>query len=106
MRALLLRSPVLVYTLSLLLSGEVLRSQEHATAKVRIPPDNLSAEEATAARVYQDVLPAVVTIAARHASQGEEKSEGSLGTGVLISPDCHVLTAAHIVDGAQPKRSR
>lgn len=101
MRDLLLRSAALLYTLSILLGGEVLLAQEHATAKVRQAPDYLSAEEATAARVYRDLLPAVVTIAARHASQGGEKSEGSLGTGVLISPDCHVLTAAHIVDGAQ-----
>lgn len=96
-----LRSPALLCTLSLLLGGEVLLAQEHAKAKVRKVPDNLSAEEATAARVYQDALPAVVTIAARHASRDGKNSEGSLGTGVLISPDCHVLTAAHVVDGAE-----
>lgn len=96
-----LRSLALLLTLSILLAGEVLLAQEHATAKVRQVPDNLMAEEATAANVYQEALPAVVTIAARYASQEEGNPEGSLGTGVLISPDCHVLTAAHVVDGAQ-----
>jgi serine protease Do len=65
-------------------------------------PDYLSRDESMAAKVYRDILPSVVTI---FTSQEVIRQEGSmqtggLGSGVLISPECLVLTAAHVVRGA------
>ena len=95
--------PRVVFALGLLAGAGVLLAQEHAVPKVRQAPDNLSAEEAAAARVYEQALPAVVTIVARLSvmtAEGEHQ-QASLGAGVLISPDCHILTAAHVVAGAE-----
>lgn len=62
----------------------------------------LSPGENTAVRVYQEALPSVVTIYTRGiaiTAEGPLLGQG-IGSGVLISPECHVLTAAHVVDGA------
>jgi len=75
-----------------------------AGPKERSAPDYLTREEAQATRVYQKVLPAVVTIytSRRLFQQGrQEEQQGGLGSGVLISPKGHVLTAAHVVSGAE-----
>jgi serine protease Do len=53
--------------------------------------------------VYREILPSVVTI---FTSQEVIRQEGSvqaggIGSGVLISSECHVLTAAHVVRGAE-----
>ena len=79
-----------------------LSAQEHAPQKVRVAPDYLSGPEARAADLYRKVLPTVVTIyTVRHVTtlDGGQNGRGT-GSGVLISPDCHVLTAAHVVEGA------
>ncbi|MCZ6671072.1 MAG: trypsin-like peptidase domain-containing protein [Acidobacteria bacterium] len=78
-----------------------LHAEEHAKPKVRTPPTNLSGEEARTVKLYQKVLPTVVTIFSTKqvvSLKGRIKVE-SLGSGVLIPPDTHVLTAAHLVDG-------
>lgn len=69
----------------------------------RAMPGYLTKEEAQSARVYRKILPAVVTIYTsqkvfRDAGEGQQ---GAIGSGVLISPQCHVLTAAHVVSGAE-----
>lgn len=84
-------------------SVAALSSQEHAKKKVRTNPDYLSEPERLAAELYRTVLPTVVTIITRGevpAGEAEPPSQG-LGSGVLISPDCHILTAAHVVEGAE-----
>lgn len=70
-------------------------TQEHASPKLRRVPDYLEGRE-------RRVVPTVVTIfTSQETALGasDEASQG-LGSGVLISPDCHVLTAAHVVDGS------
>ena len=77
-------------------------AQQHAEPKRRQAPDYLSGEEARAAELYRKVLPTVVTIATSKqvlTEAGLEQRSG-VGSGVLISPECHVLTAAHVVEGA------
>jgi len=69
---------------------------------VRKAPDYLSGDEARSAALYRDVLPTVVTIftekkVIRQENQIQQKS---LGSGVIVSSENHVLTAAHVVQGA------
>ncbi len=71
--------------------------QGHAATRNAAPiPSDLAPHEIHAAEIYATTLPTVVEIRATRV--GAEGS--SLGTGVLIHPDCHILTAAHVVDGA------
>ena len=75
-----------------------------AGAGERSAPDYLTPQEIQAAAVYKKALPSVVTIltSRRLLPQGrEEEQQGTLGSGVLISPKGHVLTAAHVVSGAE-----
>ena len=83
-----------------------LRAQDHEHPKVRVPPDDLSGEESAAVELYRRVLPTVVTIFTTHVNispNGPITQEG-LGSGVLISPAHHVLTAAHLVESAREIR--
>ena len=87
---------------SLLLCATPLWSQEHQPPKVRQSPAYLADDEARSTTLYERVLPTVVTILTSEqvlTSEGQEIHQG-LGSGVLISQECHVLTAAHVVDGA------
>ena len=84
------------------MAATAIQAQEHAAPKVRTPPDYLQGEEARAAGLYREVLPTVVTILTSRQVVTQEglEQQQSIGSGVLISPECHVLTAAHVVDGA------
>jgi serine protease Do len=77
---------------------EVIASPDERTA-----PDYLTNEEAQSAQVYRKILPAVVTIftSQKVFKEGAEAEQGAIGSGVLISPQCHILTAAHVVSGAE-----
>ncbi|MCX5878773.1 MAG: trypsin-like peptidase domain-containing protein [Deltaproteobacteria bacterium] len=74
-----------------------------AGPKERKAPDYLTGDEVQSARVYRKVLPSVVTILTSQKVFQEEREvqQKALGSGVLISPQCHVLTAAHVVSGAE-----
>ncbi len=65
-------------------------------------PANLEATEKSVAKLYQKVLPAVVTIYTQSTiiSNKGPGRRGGLGSGVLVSGDCHILTAAHVVNGS------
>lgn len=78
-------------------------SELTAGPRERKAPDYLTLEETQSTRVYEKILPAVVTIftSRRLFQQGAEEQQGGLGSGVLISSRCHVLTAAHVVSGAE-----
>ena len=78
-----------------------LAQEDHDHPKVRVPPENLSGEEARTVELYRKILPTLVTIRTlRQPGRGTD-SEGleGLGSGVIISAE-HVLTAAHVVEGA------
>lgn len=68
----------------------------------RKAPDYLRGDEAQSVRVYRKVLPSVVTLftSQKVFEDGREAQQKAVGSGVLISPQCHVLTAAHVVSGA------
>ena len=91
-------------TTVLLLAGGAAGCSTHVNADsdLRAIPDYLLREEMQAAKVYRQILPAVVTIytSQRIIQQGGELQQGGIGSGVLISRECHVLTAAHVVKGA------
>lgn len=75
---------------------------EPPTATRRLAPEGLTPEERTTATVYAENLPSVVTIqTVSRAIGGAGDLAQGLGTGVVISDDHHVLTAAHVVDGAE-----
>ncbi len=87
--------------LATLFSAPVADAQEHAAPKVRQIPSYLEGRERNAAELYEQVVPTVVTIFTSQqvfTKVGEEAQRG-MGSGVLISSDGHVLTAAHVVDG-------
>ena len=77
-------------------------AKEPAASESRKVPAYLAGAELQAAKLYSDVLPAVVTIITSQLLTGKEDGfiQRALGSGVLISPECHVLTAAHVVEGA------
>ncbi len=83
-------------------SVPVIGAEERDGTKGRRMPDYLSGDEARSAALYRDVLPTVVTIfTERKVIQKEgQVPQGSLGSGVIVSAENHVLTAAHVVQGA------
>ncbi len=83
-------------------SAPVIGAEAHGGAKGRRAPDYLSGDEARSAFLYRDVLPTVVTIfTEKKVIQKENQvQQQSLGSGVIVSAENHVLTAAHVVQGA------
>lgn len=74
----------------------------HAPTKERTTPVYLTQDEKSVSTIYKKVLPSVVTIfteSNNFTEKGAAKSQGQ-GSGVLISHDCFILTAAHVVDGS------
>lgn len=73
-----------------------------AYEQARVMPDYLSPQDIMSASVYKKAVPAVVTIFTSHdvIQEGVSTKKGGIGSGVIISPECHVLTAAHVVRGA------
>lgn len=66
-------------------------------------PDYLTMEEDLSVKVYRRILPSVVTVytSQKVYQEGREGHQGTIGSGVLISLQCHILTAAHVVSGAE-----
>ncbi|NER12855.1 trypsin-like serine protease [Leptobacterium flavescens] len=76
--------------------------EQHAVKKIRPKPINLTPQEKVTVSLYEKVIPTVVTIFTSSeviTNKGPAAREG-LGSGVLISGECHILTAAHVVDGS------
>jgi len=61
------------------------------------PPD--------AATAYQTILPSLVIITSERAGGGSD-AEVRLGAGVVVNADGSILTALHVVDGAQQVKVR
>ncbi len=61
---------------------------------------HVSISEKAITQLYKKALPAVVTIftSANVSTDNGWKLDRGLGSGVLVSPSCHILTAAHVVD--------
>ncbi len=95
-------SIIVTFWIATLLALVGVAQDDDARPKIRVQPDYLTEREVLAAELYENVLPAVVTIYTSTAVLTDEGREhqGGLGSGVLISPDCHILTAAHVVQGA------
>jgi len=95
---------ILFFLIVILYTAPGLMAQSHGdvSKKERSIPSYLDATELKSARLYQKVLPSVVTIFTKSnnfTSEGAVQNQG-LGSGVLISHDCYILTAAHVVDGS------
>ena len=70
--------------------------------KIRHSPDTLDNDEKGIVEIYRKVIPTVVTITTLHrvpTDAGFTNNE-SIGSGALISSQNHILTAAHVVEGA------
>jgi S1-C subfamily serine protease len=64
--------------------------------------EKLRREPATSALVYQQILPSIVSIETRSGGAGK-KGEG-LGTGVIVNRQGAIMTAYHVIDGAETIR--
>lgn len=90
--------------ISILTISNVFFAQDmaHAPLKVRTTPNYLSKGESNVSNIYKKVIPTVVTVFTKSnkiTDKGTIKNQG-LGSGILISHDCYILTAAHVVDGS------
>ena len=76
--------------------------QASADDQARVMPDYLSPQDIMSASVYKKAVSSVVTIFTSHdvMNEGVSAKKSGIGSGVIISPECHVLTAAHVVRGA------
>ncbi len=85
----------------LLVTSVVAQEKKHVQPLKRVIPVNISSAERSVATVYEKALPAVVTIFTSSTAPSEKglRKGNGLGSGVLISNDCHILTAAHVVAG-------
>jgi S1-C subfamily serine protease len=61
--------------------------------------EDLKAEPATSAVVYQQILPSLVQIEARRPSSDGAEAGGT-GTGVIVNANGAILTALHVVEDA------
>jgi S1-C subfamily serine protease len=69
-----------------------------ASGVVKKAIEDLQSQPATSAAVYQQILPSLVEIEAEH--PGREKEGVGLGAGVIVNRSGAILTALHVVDGA------
>jgi S1-C subfamily serine protease len=64
--------------------------------------EDLEAKPPDSAEVYQQILPSLVQVEAKGPSPKDD--DASLGAGVIINRDGAILTALHVVDGAESVR--
>jgi S1-C subfamily serine protease len=70
-----------------------------ASALVGDAIEDLRAEPATSVAVYQQILPSIVAIEVKRAtSKGDDEG---FGTGVIVNANGTILTALHVVEGAE-----
>jgi len=91
--------------LSLILVSFTVKGQEshsHVIKKIRKKSATITNGEKMATSLYENSIPTVVTIYTStevFTQKGPQAKQG-LGSGVLISGECHILTAAHVVSGS------
>lgn len=91
----------ILYFIALMTTITMTAQMDHTKPIERKISRDLPKQEQNIAQLYARVLPAVVTIFTQSETateKGIQKSNG-LGSGVLVSGDCHILTAAHVVAG-------
>jgi serine protease Do len=95
---LLLTACVLLYPLL----PQTLFPQDHAAPIIRKAPKYLNRDEAKTVKLYEEAIPSVVTVITSQSVRMPtgKRETTAIGSGVLIAPDCHILTAAHVVSGA------
>jgi S1-C subfamily serine protease len=64
--------------------------------------DDLRSEPATSAAVYREILPSLVQIETK--DDGAQEGGTGLGAGVIVNRNGAILTALHVVDGAESVR--
>lgn len=90
---------ILAISISFIASAQ---ERSHTKSKVRIAPVNLTQKEKQVINLYKNVVPTVVTIltkSSKFSENGATENQG-LGSGVIISNESHILTAAHVVEGS------
>ncbi|MGV1009874.1 MAG: S1C family serine protease [Dermatophilaceae bacterium] len=78
--------------------GQITQRLEQAQREQRAAPSD-------AATAYQAILPSLVTITSERPG-ATTQTEVSLGAGVVVNADGAILTALHVVDGAQQVQVR
>ena len=73
-----------------------------ASGVVKKAIEDLQSQPATSAVVYQQILPSLVEIEAEHPAGAKDGT--GLGTGVIVNARGSILTALHVVDGADSIR--
>lgn len=93
----------LIFALALCAFLVLLLTSAAAAARKKPVPDRLTQEETQAIKVFKNALPSVVTIYTSQTvvQSDEEVQQGGIGSGILVSPQFHVLTAAHVLKGAE-----
>ena len=69
-----------------------------ASGVVKNAIEGMQSQPATSAAVYQQILPSLVEIEAEHPTGAKEGA--GLGAGVIVNKNGAILTALHVVDGA------
>jgi S1-C subfamily serine protease len=79
------------------------RGSDEPAAAPAAPPVAPSASDAplSVAEVYRTLLPSVVRIETSGKAAGTSMNQSATGTGVIANADGTILTALHVVDGAQ-----
>lgn len=93
---------ILTVVLTLMVFSCFAQENDHSKPKQRPIAANLNPSEKSVAELYKRVLPAVVTVftQSNKISERGTSQQNGLGSGVLISNQCHILTAAHVVKGS------
>lgn len=88
------------------------QEQHYLRPRPTATPGHLSSDERAIAKAFQRVNPAVVVLLTEESEISEEDGElvlrpgKGIGSGVVISEEGEILTAAHVVSGARNLKAR
>ena len=78
----------------------LVRGDETKAPRTAAPSASPSATPLTVPEVYQALLPSVVLIQTTRDGNPAARDQSATGTGVIVNADGAILTAAHVVEGA------